>query len=125
MNLIITIIKAVIYHYASPGAAAHSRDMANLRELQTNVEAKINTLHLAERESQRIIKKDEEELQQHLQLFQKRFEEIHEMKYEVQKMMIESNTNEEAIDKWTAELNDKLEKMEQPMADIEEAIKIW
>ena len=125
MNLIITIIKAVIYHYASPGAAAYSRDMANLRELQTNVEAKINTLHLAERESQRIIKKDEEELQQHLQLFQKRFEEIHEMKYEVQKMMIESNTNEEAIDKWTAELNDKLEKMEQPMADIEEAIKIW
>ena len=47
------------------------------------------------------------------------------MKYKVQEMMIESNAKEEAIDKWTAELDEKLEKMEQPMADIEEAIKYW
>ena len=47
------------------------------------------------------------------------------MKYKVQEMMIESNTNEEAIEKWTAELDEKLEKMEQPMADIEEVIKNW
>ena len=75
---------------------------------------------------QRIIKRDKEkELQQHLQLFEKRFEEIHEMKYKVQEMMIESNAKEGAIDKWTAELDEKLEKMEQPMADMEEAIKNW
>ena len=75
---------------------------------------------------QRIIKRHKEkELHQHLQLFEKRFEEIHEMKYKVQEMMIESNAKEGAIDKWTAELDEKLEKMEQPMADMEEAIKNW
>ena len=47
------------------------------------------------------------------------------MKYKVQEMMIESKTKEEAIDKWTGELDEKLEKIEQPMADIEEAIKNW
>ena len=75
---------------------------------------------------QRIIKRDKEkELQQHLQLFEKRFEEIHDMKYKVQETMIENNAKEGAIDKWTAELDEKLEKMEQPMADMEEAIKNW
>ena len=48
--------------------------MANLQELQTKVETKIKTLHLATRENQRIIKRDKEkELQQHLQLFEKKF----------------------------------------------------
>ena len=45
------------------------------------------------------------------------------MKYKVQEMMIENNAKEEAINKWKAELDEKLEKMEQPMTDIEEAIK--
>ena len=45
------------------------------------------------------------------------------MKYKVQEMMIENSAKEEAIDKWTAELDEKLEKMEQPITDIEEAIK--
>ena len=45
------------------------------------------------------------------------------MEYKVQELMIDSNAKEEAIDKWAAELDEKLEKMEQPMADIEEAIK--
>ena len=39
--------------------------------------------------------------------------------------MIESNAKEEAIDKWTAELNEKLQKIEQPMPDMEEATKNW
>ena len=47
------------------------------------------------------------------------------MKYKVQEMMIESSAKKEAIDKWTAELDEKLEKLEQPMADIKEAIKNW
>ena len=51
--------------------------MANLQEVQTKVETKIETLHLAARENQRITKRDKElEVQQHLQLFEKRFEEI-------------------------------------------------
>ena len=98
--------------------------MANLQQLQTKVETKIKTLHIAARENHPIIKRDKEkEIQQHLQLFEKRFEEIHEMEYKVQELMIESNAKEEAIDKWAAELDEKLEKIEQPMADIEEAIK--
>ena len=93
------------------------------RTIQIKVETKIKTLHLAARENQCIIKRD-------LQLFtaikkKKKIEEIHEIKYKVQEMMIKSNTKEEAIDKWTAKLDEKLEKMEQPMADIEEAIKYW
>ena len=51
--------------------------------------------------------------------------ETQEMKCKVQEMMIESNANEEAIDKWTAEPDEKLEKLEQPMADIEKVIKNW
>ena len=47
------------------------------------------------------------------------------MKYKVQEMMSESNANEEAIAKWTAEPNEKLEKLEEPMADIEKVIKNW
>ena len=40
-------------------------------------------------------------------------------------MKIESNANEEAILKWTAELDEKFGKLKQPMADIEEAPKNW
>ena len=100
--------------------------MANLQEVQTKVETKIETLHLAARENQRITKRDKElEVQQHLQLFEKRFEEIQETKCKAQEMMIKSNAKEEAIDKWTAEIDEKLDEMEQPMADTEEAIKNW
>ena len=82
--------------------------MANLQELQTKVETKIKTLHLAATESQPIIKRNKEkQLQQHSKLFEKRFEEIHKMKYKMQEIMIESNANEEAIDKCTAKLDEK------------------
>ena len=55
--------------------------MANLQELQIKVETKIKTLHLDARENERIVNRDKgKELQQHLQLFEKRFEETHEMK---------------------------------------------
>ena len=47
------------------------------------------------------------------------------MKYKIQETIIESNAKEEAIDKWTAKLDEKLQKMEQPMADIEETTKNW
>ena len=47
------------------------------------------------------------------------------MKYKVQEMVIDSNAKEEAIDKWTAKHDEKLEKKEQPKADIEEAVKNW
>ena len=73
------------------------RTQHNLQELQIKVETKIKTLHLAARENQRIIKRDKEkEVQQNLHLFEKRFEEIHEMKDKVQEMMIESNAKEES-----------------------------
>ena len=86
--------------------------MANLEELQAKLETKIKTLNLDVRENQHIINKDkEEELQKHLQLFEKRFEEIHEMKSKVQEMMIEINANEETIDRWIGKLDEKLEKM--------------
>ena len=39
--------------------------------------------------------------------------------------MIESNANEVAIDKYAQPKFETLEKMEQPTADIEKAIKIW
>ena len=47
------------------------------------------------------------------------------MKYKVQEMMIESNANEVAIDKYAQPKFETLEKMEQPKADIEKAIKNW
>ena len=47
------------------------------------------------------------------------------MKYKLQEMMIENNAKEKAIDKWTAEFDEKLEKMEQTMSDVGEAIKNW
>ena len=100
--------------------------MENLQELQTKVETKIKTLHLVARENQRIIKRDKEkEIQQHLELFEKKIEEILEMKYKVQEMIIDRNAKEEAIDKWTAKHDEKLVKKEQPKADIEEAVKNW
>ena len=100
--------------------------MANLEELQAKLETKIKALNLDVRENHHIINKDkEEELQKHLQLFEKRFEEIHEMKSKVQEMMIENNANEKTIDRWIAKLDEKLEKMEQSIADKEESIKNW
>ena len=39
--------------------------------------------------------------------------------------MIESNANEVAIDKYAQPKFETLEKMEQPTADIEKAIKNW
>ena len=38
-------------------------------------------------------------------------------------MMIENNANEESIDKWTAKTDEKVQKIEQPIPDIEEAMK--
>ena len=40
-------------------------------------------------------------------------------------MIIENNANEENVDKWTPKQDEKLDKIEQPMVDIEETIKNW
>ena len=40
-------------------------------------------------------------------------------------MIIENNANEENVDKWIAKQDEKLDKIEQPMVDIEETIKNW
>lgn len=75
--------------------------MPNLQELQSKVEAKIKTLNLSAIDNQHIIKRDKQKkLQQHLKIFDKRFEEIHK-KYKLKEMMIESNADEKTIDKWT------------------------
>ena len=45
------------------------------------------------------------------------------MKYTVEEIIIENKTNEESTDKWTAKPDEKLEKIEQPIADVEETVK--
>ena len=41
------------------------------------------------------------------------------MKYTVEEIIIENKANEESTDKWTAKPDEKLEKIEQPIADVE------
>ena len=45
------------------------------------------------------------------------------MKYTVEEIIIENKANEESTDKWTAKPDEKLEKIEQPIADVEETVK--
>ena len=45
------------------------------------------------------------------------------MKYIVEEIIIENKVNDESTDKWTAKSDKKLEKIEQPIADVEETVK--
>ena len=45
------------------------------------------------------------------------------MKYTVEEIIIENKANEESTDKWTAKPDEKLEKIEQSIADVEETVK--
>ena len=85
--------------------------MGDLQETLKKVNTKLKFLKLAENDTDMILgRNDEQEMKTHLQKFEEKIEEIRELKYKVQKQMIENEKNEEEVTQWSADLEKGITK---------------
>ena len=100
--------------------------MASIQELKKKVEIKIKSLDLAVRESKRILQRyKEKELPKHLLIYEKRQEEIYDLKYQIQELMISEESTACEIEDWSDQLEENVRRFEEPMTIMQDAINQW
>ena len=100
--------------------------MASIQELKKNVEIKIKTLDLVVRKNERILQQNKkEELQKHLLIYEKRQEEIYDLKYQIQELMVSEKSTAGEIEKRSDQLEERVRRFEQPLTIIQDAINQW
>ena len=100
--------------------------MASIQELKKKVEIKIKSLDLAVRESKRILQRyKEKELPKHLLIYEKRQEEIYDLKYQIQELMVSEKSTAGEIEKRSDQLEERVRRFEQPLTIIQDAINQW
>ena len=100
--------------------------MASIQELKKKVEIKIKSLDLAVRESKRILQRyKEKELPKHLLIYEKRQEEIYDLKYQIQELMISEESTAGEIEDWSGQLEENVRRFEEPMTIMQDGINQW
>ena len=98
--------------------------MARIFELLRKVNAKIKTLDLVVQDNELILRRNKEkELKRHLLVFETRQEEIHDLKYQIQELMITAGMVTDVIEHWTSLLEETMGKFDESMRVIQDAIK--
>jgi len=99
--------------------------MTTLDQFEKKIIIKTKTLDFAVQDKDRIIARNKEnELKKHLQLIQKRLDEIHELKYEFQEIMIENEKTGDEIGEWSNKFNEDLLKYDEAVGEIQEKIEV-
>ena len=94
--------------------------------IKKKVEIKIKTLDLAVRKNERILQQNKkEELQKHLLIYEKRQEEIYDLKYQIQELMVSEKSTAGEIEKRSDQLEERVRRFEQPLTIIQDAINQW
>ena len=117
--------------------------MASIQELKKKVEIKIKSLDFAVRENERILERHKEkELQKHLLIYEKRQEEIYDLKYQgyqdqdqdlkfkilrfkIQELMINEESTADEIEEWSDQLEESARRFEEPVTIMQDAINQW
>ena len=100
--------------------------MISIQELKKKVEIKIKTLDLAVRKNARILQRNKQnELQKHMVIYEKRQEEIYDLKYQIQELLISEKSMPGKIDGWSDQLGESKRRFEEPMTMIQDAINQW
>ena len=100
--------------------------MARIQELKKKVEIKIKTLDLAVRKNERILQQNKEkELQKHLLIYEKRKEEIYDLKYQIQELMVREKSTAGEIEKRSDQLEERVRRFEQLLTITQDAINQW
>ena len=97
--------------------------MATFEELERKIAIKFKTLDLAVSENARIISRDKvNELIKQKNLFEKRLDEINELKVAVEEIMLEAEKSLEEVENWVKLHNEEVAKYDAPMEEIETAL---
>ena len=100
--------------------------MISIQELKKKVEIKIKTLDIAVRKNARILQRNKQnELQKHMVIYEKRQEEIYDLKYQIQELLISEKSMPGKIDGWSDQLGESKRRFEEPMTMIQDAINQW
>lgn len=91
--------------------------MGRISELLHKVSAKIKTLDLVVQDNELILRRNKEkELKRHLLVFETRQEEIHDLKYEIQELMITAGVDTNVIEQWSNLLEETMGKFDESMS---------
>ena len=85
---------------------------------------KINTkLQIIRNECPRILQRSKvRELEKHLQMFEGRLEEVHQLKGKIQELTLEQEENMEEIEKWTSKHEAEVQKYDAPIDELQNKI---
>ena len=81
-------------------------------------------LELAERESERLLKRNKlNKLQKHLANIEKRLDVLQDLKYKVQELMISESEESKAIDEFTTKIEEDMARFDGVVSELEKSVK--
>ena len=93
--------------------------MADVKQMLNKIEAKLRMLEFTRSDTPRIQEKNElKSLERQEKVFSELIDSIHEQKVLIQTAKIEKGDNPEDVTQWTLEMEEKIEKYEQVMAEL-------
>ena len=97
--------------------------MVTIQDVQKKIDTKFKTLKLLEKDTPRIYERNKEsELIKQKQLYEKRLDEINDLKMEILEVMIENENTEEEIEQWTENHRAAVAIYDAPIEEIENRI---
>ena len=95
-----------------------------LNETRNLINTQMKMLELAERETERLLKRNNlNELQKHLANIEKRLDVLQDLKYKVQELMISESEESKAIDEFTVKIEEDMARFDGVASEIEKSLK--
>ena len=95
-----------------------------LSETRNLINTKRKTLELAERESERLLKRNKlNKLQKHLANIEKRLDLLQDLKYKVQELMISESEESKAIHEFTTKIEEDMTRFDGVVSELEKSVK--
>ena len=84
-----------------------------IEEIKTKITTEFKVRERSERDGikEKLARNKDSEVQKHASFIKKRLDTIWDMKYEIQEMIIDSNVEDEIVDKWVNITNEKFESI--------------
>ena len=95
-----------------------------LNETRNLINTQMKMLELAERETERLLKRNKlNELQNHLANIEKRLDVLQDLKYKVQELMISESEESKAIDEFTTKIEEDMARFDGVVSELEKSVK--
>ena len=95
-----------------------------LNETRNLINTQMKMLELAERETERLLKRNKlNELQKHLANIEKRLDVLQDLKYKVQELMTSESEEPKATDEFTAKIEGDIARLDGAVSELEKSVK--